>query len=86
MPSKIPELIISRADLAALGEYSCSLPTGTTIGKRWRRNLNAFRPDRAGVPAEWTVGEFVDIGDKENVGIKWYWPVEVPGKPHRGAL
>ena len=34
------EEIISREELAKLPEYSCSIPTGTTVGKRWRRDTH----------------------------------------------
>lgn len=80
------ETIISRKDLAALGEYSCTYPTGTTIGKQWRRDLNAYREDRRGVPSEWVIGEYVDLGSKTEVGIVWTWAVEAPGVPIRGDL
>lgn len=80
------ETVITRQELAALGEYSCSIPTGVTIGKRWRRDMNAYREDRRGVPSEWVIGQFVDIGSKTEVGITWTWAVEVPGKVHRGDL
>jgi hypothetical protein len=30
------------AELQALPEYSCSLPSGTYVGKRWKRNINAY--------------------------------------------
>jgi hypothetical protein len=40
-----PEVTVklTRAEFEALGEYSCTLPTGTTIGRRWKRNQNAYR-------------------------------------------
>lgn len=82
----LPETVINRAELAALLEYSCSLPTSTTIGKRWRRNVNAYRPDRVGVPPEWQIGEYVDVDSKDEVGIRWSWAVEAPGVVHRGEL
>lgn len=80
------ETVISREELAALLEYSCSLPTGTTIGKRWRRDTNAYRDDRRGVPSEWVLGEYVDIGDPANVGIRWTWAVDAQHEVHRGDL
>lgn len=76
--------MISRSELAQLPEYSCSVPTGTTLGKRWRRNLNAYRPDRVGVPAEWVIGEYVAHPDPTLVGIRWTWAVAELGAPHRG--
>lgn len=79
------ETVVSRAELGALLDYSCSLPSGTTVGKRWRRNVHAFRHDRVGAPAEWVIGEYVDIGSGK-VGIRWTWAVSAPGVPHRGDL
>lgn len=78
------ETIISREDLNALPEYSCSIPTGTVIGKRWRRNVNAYRKDRVGLPPEWMLGEYVDIGSETDIGIRWTWACSAPGEVHRG--
>lgn len=80
------ETTISVRELAQLPEYSCSVPTGTTIGKRWRRDVNAYRQDRRGAPPEWVLGRYVDIGDPENVGIEWTWAVDENGNVHRGDL
>lgn len=57
---------ISRATLEKLPEYSASFPTGVTIGKVWRRNLNAGR--RA--PPLWIVGEYVRDG-VEGAIVQW---------------
>jgi hypothetical protein len=82
-----------------LGEYSCSLPSGTFIGKRWKRNQNegpfwkckscgqtfagfGFRQhcmtnDCQGELAHvellpnWWMGEYYDLGTKDEVGIRW---------------
>lgn len=35
--------VLTRKEFDELLDYSCSLPTGTTIGKRWKRNNNAYR-------------------------------------------
>jgi len=48
--------------LADLLEYSCSLPTGTTIGKQWKRKV-----DKHG----WRLGEYVEDQDPNMVGIIW---------------
>ena len=37
-------VVLTREQFDALGEYSCSLPTGVTVGKRWKRNDHAFSP------------------------------------------
>lgn len=78
------ETVISRAALFALPEYSCTIPTGTTVGKRWRINNNAYRADRVGVPAEWMLGEYYDLGDPKAVGVRFSWAVSEPGVVHRG--
>ncbi len=88
------QLTISRDDLRALREYSCSLPTGTTIGKRWKKNSCAFDATRKGEAAEWSVGEYYELPEDDNTdaqgnkqtGIKWYTPIDSYGQPHRGDL
>ena len=37
------EVVISHAELRALPEYSCTIPTGTTPGKRWRCDVHEGR-------------------------------------------
>lgn len=79
------ETVISREDLFALPEYSCSIPTGTTIGKQWRCDVHAYRSRAA--PAEfheWRIGEYVEHPDPHTVGIKWTWAVDENHEPHRG--
>jgi len=78
------ETMLSRAELADLREYSCSLPTGTTIGTRWRRDVNAYRSDRRGVPSEWVIGEYFDDGTPGMVAIRWTWAVDEERRVHRG--
>lgn len=36
------EALLPRAMFDALPEYSCSLPTGTRIGKCWKKNQSAY--------------------------------------------
>lgn len=52
---------MTREDLERLDEYSLSLPTGTTIGKRWRRRVGNG----------WYIGEYVAHEDPTLVGIRW---------------
>jgi hypothetical protein len=54
------------ADFAALPDYSCSLPTGTTIGKRWKRRRDYHDVDRG-----WVMGEYIEDPDPKLVGIVW---------------
>ena len=80
------EIVISRAELAALPEYSCSLPTGTTIGKRWRASTTFGLPKESARVEEWKIAEYVEHPDPDLVGIKWAWAVVEPGRPHQGDL
>lgn len=64
-------LELTREELDALLEYSHSLPTGTTIGKRWRRRVPA---ELFGV--DWFVGQFIPSELAGTVGIRWT-PAEV---------
>ena len=57
-----PRLRLTQREFDCLPEYSTTVPTGTTIGKRWKRR------SREG----WHVGEYYDIGSKTEVGIYWY--------------
>ncbi len=76
-----PPIRLSRSALAALDEYSRTLPTGTTIGKRWKRNANDgryFPIDVWGlrfvfpVPPRWTMGEYAESALPGMVEILWY--------------
>jgi hypothetical protein len=58
-----PIAAISRDELLQLPEYTTSLPTGTTIGKRWRRSKG---------DGGWEIGEYVRSALPNHVGIKWY--------------
>lgn len=79
------EETISREDLAALLEYSCSLPTGTTIGKRWRRSTHWPKYLET---TEWRIGSYVDCPcmGEGRVAIAWAWAIGDDGNPHRGEL
>lgn len=50
----------------ALPDYSCSLPTGTTIGKRWKRRRD-YHDETKG----WVMGEYVTHRDPNLTGIVW---------------
>lgn len=66
---------MTRAELEkfrlSLGEYSCSLPTGVVVGKKWLRNDAAF--DRsAAEPERWFLGEYIEVHDlTPTVHIRW---------------
>lgn len=55
-------LVLTCEQLMALPEYSTSVPTGQTIGKRWRRWTSGG----------WIVGEYQLDPDPKFVQIKWY--------------
>lgn len=76
------EEVFTLSDLMALPEYSCSIPTGTTIGKRWRRATHYYSTDPA-MMTEWWIGTYVEHPDEDRVGIEWIWAVSEPGVPIR---
>lgn len=63
--------VMSWKDFMDLGEYSASLPTGTTPGKRWKRKMRGF--------GNWWMGEYLDDiqpdprGERfgQTIGIRW---------------
>ena len=64
-------LYLSVAELNGFSDYSCSLPTGQTVGKRWkcnvRKNAGRFR---------WRVGEYGEPfpeGHEFHGDIPIYW-------------
>jgi len=73
----VKEIVISRRELGKLPEYSCSIPTGTTIGKRWRRRTNYNDPN-----SDWCIGEYVPYPSPGTVGIKWRWAIDANGEVH----
>lgn len=80
------EIILSRKELFGLYNYSCSLPTATTIGKRWRKDVHAYRdPPVSEHKHEWVIGEFVEDPNPEMVGIRWCWALDEQHQPHRGT-
>ena len=74
MPKR--EEVISFEALKRMDEYSCSLPTLTTIGKRWRCATKYTGPR-----TEWKIATFVEHPNPERVGIEWAWAVREPGVP-----
>lgn len=61
-----PIIHLTESEFAALPEYSCSLPTGTTYGKRWKCHTAAGRA------STWFMGEYYDCGSRTEVGIRWF--------------
>ncbi len=58
-------LLLTRDEFDSLLDYSCSLPTGTKIGKTWKRGEPYGRATR------WYRGEYVEDPDPKLVGIVW---------------
>ena len=49
---------LTPAEFDALDEYSCSLPTGYALGKKWKRRepyMISYDPDK---PNRWLLGEY----------------------------
>lgn len=63
-------LKLTREQFNELPEYSRSIPTGTTIGKRWRREHQWY--ENGELKSRWWVGEYIVDPDPTMVGIKWY--------------
>lgn len=75
----LPRLRITPQEFMQLPEYSCSYPTGTIPGKRWRREDGAFDQHyvhQGGKPV-WMIGEYDpdDDGQGETIKINWFLPV-----------
>lgn len=73
----LPTLPIESQALRELPEYSCSIPTGVTAGKRWKRDSMWHAKRRLG-PGEpmWVVCEFYEIpGRDDYMGIRYFRPV-----------
>jgi len=81
----LPPLPMFRDEFDALPEYSATMPTGTTPGKRWRRHDGAHDVDfiAGGGKPVWLVGEYdpFDDGKGQNIRINWYVPVPRIGEP-----
>ena len=62
--------------LQSMPEYSTTLPSGTTLFKMWKRNVNdSWLLQQAGRPrAEplWVVGQYHPIELPGEVGIRWF--------------
>jgi hypothetical protein len=58
--------VMTRDAFEALPEYSCTIPTGTTIGKRWRRG-----EPYVGTRLHWYLGEYVPCDLPGQTGITW---------------
>lgn len=75
-----PVLEMTRQEFERLPEYSTSIPTGVTIGKRWRRcilpgHLSGFQGAAADIQ-HWRIGEYSreSVTHPGEVDITWYFP------------
>jgi hypothetical protein len=78
-----PAVRLTRREFNDLPEYSWTLPTGTTIGKRWKRNAYDLCKIPINVwclrfvfphPPLWILGEYVEPTPDmppDCVGIEW---------------
>lgn len=57
---------LTQAEFNALLDYSASLPTGTTIGKQWKRRNDYYDESKG-----WRLGEYVEHPNPDLVGIRW---------------
>ncbi len=79
--------VITREDLIALPEYSCTIPTGVTIGKRWRCSTKFPYRKLEDDQIEWFIRTYVqDPKDAKMALIVSSWAVDENHKPHRGYL
>lgn len=56
-----------------LAEYSCSMPSGVYIGKRWKRNDTAYNHLRglSPAPSRWVMGEYEKTADPHKAATRW---------------
>jgi hypothetical protein len=81
----LPAMHLTRAEFDAMDEYSATLPTGTTAGKKWKRHDGAY--DLSCEKPIWIIGEYDpdDDGKSPNIKINWYIPVLRLDAPIGGA-
>lgn len=70
-PVDASHVLLTRAELESLPEYSCSLPTGKRIGKRWRR-CQPYGADRSRDDV-WWMGEYAELDPPEPDTIAILW-------------
>ena len=63
--------IMTKKEFDDLPTYSCTMPTGVFLGKRWKRDDNEARRFRApkpgpDIPEDWWMGEYAE-SDKPNM-------------------
>lgn len=69
---KTKVIVLPEPEFRALPEYSCSVPSGVVVGKRWRRHEPYRRAptcDGRGDCGHWLLGEYV--ADDGMIAIAW---------------
>lgn len=63
--------LITRREFDDLKNYSCSIPTLTTVGKRWKRAKEYSR--QTDNPRDWILCEYVELDppNPDRVGIRY---------------
>lgn len=80
-------VMLTKQEFEALLDYSCSLPTGTIVGKRWKCSDAYSRGKMAAARAQgraltvgelnWWMGEYIPHKDPKLIGIEWT-PILLP--------
>lgn len=63
--NSMEQITLTEREFRDLMDYSYSLPTGTTIGKRWKIGKPYNKP------TQWYMGEYVKCDEPGHVGILW---------------
>ena len=70
--SEYPVIVLTRKAFDDLYEYSTSLPTGTTVGKQWKRHIYELGSGgRMKLTNKWLMGEYFDDGTPGMIAIRW---------------
>lgn len=68
MEFKPSEILLTKYEFDILPNYSCSLPTGIVLGKRWKRAVHYHRQKPTD---EWLMGEYAEHKDPTKAKIIW---------------
>ena len=72
-----PETVITRSEFFDLPDYSCSIPTGVVIGKRWRRRVHYQYTEENAHKVEWFLCEYIpDPRNSSYALVQISWPVD----------
>ena len=81
---------LARKEFEELPEYSCTIPTGMPIGKKWKCDRMAYRKDDEACiwkvnqvflgkkPMEWWQGEYVELDPPSPGWVRIQWdPISI---------